>query len=184
MDFNKELQLLKQKEKELIDNAESKGYKFINNQFTKEEFIPVIEIYAYGESTYESYGRFMILKKTIPLTKEQLDRIKSVQQTKENLIDNFIYNSGLLAELDNTGTDTFYEILSWVGELETENIERIVENPEDEYQLQNGQNLYLEFFFESEVGMRGYISVYDLPSDKLEKQDNVDLTLKKYLTWN
>jgi len=182
MDYNKELQLLQQKEQNLIKDAESKGYKLINNQFTKEEYIPVMEIYAYGESTYESYGRFMIFKKTIPLNQEQITKIKYMQQIKENLIDELIYNDGILAEIE--GMDNFYEILSWSGELDPRHIERIVDNLEEEYHsLQKGQNLYLEFFFESE-GMRGYISVYDILSDDLEKQDDIDLTLDKYLTWN
>jgi len=182
MDYNKELQMLKQKEEELINKAKSKGYKLINNQFTKDEFIPVMEIYAYGESTYESYGRFMIFKKTIPLNEEQITKIKYMQHTKEIIIEELIYDDGILTQID--GMDNFYEILSWSGELDARHIERIVNNLEDEYHsLQNGQSLYLEFFFESE-GMRGYISVYDMSPNDLEKQDNIDLTLDKCLTWN
>jgi len=183
MDFNKELQILKQKEQELINKAKAKGYKFINNQFTKDEFIPVIEIYAYGETTYESYGNFMIFKKTIPLTKEQLLEIKGIQQTKENIINDFMYNDGFLTKLD--GLDSFYDISEWHGMLDSENIDGIVEDLEEEYSmLEDGCNLYLEFFFEIEEGLRGYISVYDMPLDKLGQQDNIDLTLHKYLTQN
>lgn len=183
MDYNKELQLIEQKKQEIIESAKVKGYKLINNQLTKEEFIPVIEIYAYGETTYESYGTFMVFKKTIPLTKEQLLEIKSVQQTKKNIIEDFIYDDGILTKID--GLDSFYDMSEWHGLLDPKNIERIVEDLEEEYpMLEDGCNLYLEFFFELEEGLRGYISVYDMPVDKLEKQDNIDLTLNKYLTWN
>ena len=183
MHYNKELQRIKQKEQELINDAKVMGYSRINGQFIKDKIIPVIEIYVYGETTHESYGAFMIFKKTIPLTKEQLTEIKGIQQTKEDIINDFIYDDGILTKLK--GLDNFYDILEWHGQLDPENIERIVDDLEDEYpMLQDGCNLYLEFFFELGEGLRGYISVYDMPSDELAKQDNIDLTLNKYLTSN
>ena len=183
MDYNKELQRIKQKEQEIINDAKAMGYSRINGQFIKDKIIPVIEIYAYGETTYESYGTFMVFKKTIPLTKEQLLEIKSIQQTKEDIVNDFIYDDGVLTKIE--GLDNFYDILEWHGQLDPENIERIVEDLEEEYpMLQDGCNLYLEFFFELGEGLRGYISVYDMPSDELEKQDSIDLTLNKHLTSN
>ena len=181
MNYNEELLKLKDKESKLIKKAEKEGYKLINGTLTKDTYVPVVEVYTRAETEYEAYGGFYVFKKVIPITFEQLDKIKELKQTKENLANNFIYD-GVLSEIEEL--NGLYEILDW-GNFETESIGRIVDDFEEEYCLNDGQNLYLEFFFKSD-NMDGYISVYDMPIEDLDGviQENTELYFNKYLTYN
>ena len=63
-------------------------------------------------------------------------------------------------------------------QLNVEDIDRIVEDLEEEYsQLTDGQNLYMEFFFKSDC-INSYISIFDMFIDDLEKQDNISKFLQ------
>lgn len=181
--YNEQLQKFKEKENILIEKAKKEGYRLCNGKLTKDKFIPVIEIYARGETDYESYGVFYMFRKIIPLTEEQLDMIKSVEQTKQNLVHDIVYGN-ILDKVE--GLDLFYEILDCGGELEEENIDRIVqkEDLEEEYYLKDGQKLYLEFFFDNEHNIDGYISIYDMLLEDVDKQEDINIYFKKYLTYN
>ncbi|HDK7361346.1 TPA: hypothetical protein PTW12_002696 [Clostridium botulinum] len=173
---------MKEKEKNIIKKAEKEGYRLVNDNLTKEIFQPVIEVYARSHTDYEAYGSFYMLKKVIPISKEILKKVKQLELTKENLIDNFAYNDGIAEEIK--GLDYFYEILE-VGDIEPESITSIVEKEqlEEQYGLEDGQNLYLEFFFNTD-NMDGYISIYDMPVKDLNEQKEINIFFNKYLTYN
>ena len=183
MNYIKELTELQDKQCDLIEQAEKEGYTFINGRLTKDEYIPVIEIYARAETEYESSGCYYILKKVIPLTEEQLFEIKSLEITKENIVEEFVY--GQLANIDDKDLRYFYEILEVGRELEVEDIKDFVGKDclDEEYSLEDNQKLYLEFFFGKD-NLDGYISVFDMPISDFNKHDTVNLFLRKYLTVN
>ena len=183
MNYIKELIELQDKQCDLIEQAEKEGYSFINGRLTKDEYIPVIEIYARAETDYESSGCYYILKKVIPLTEERLVEIKSLEITKENIVEEFVY--GQLANIDDKDLRDFYEILEVGRELEVEDIKYFVGKDclDEEYSLEDNQKLYLEFFFGKD-NLDGYISVFDMPIEDFNKHDAVNLFLRKYLTMN
>ena len=123
------------------------------------------------------------LKKVIPLTEEQLFEIKSLEITKENIVEEFVY--GQLANIDDKDLRDFYEILEVGRELEVEDIKYFVGKDylDEEYSLEDNQKLYLEFFFGKD-NLDGYISVFDMSIEDFNKQDTVNLFLRKYLTMN
>lgn len=184
MDYVQELKKLEEKKQEIIKLAEKEGYKYINNELINKTYVPVIEIYARGETQYESSGYYHIFKKIMVLTSNQLKEIKELNLSKENLVE-FLEN-GFIADIKEL--DDLYEILSLCnsGFLEEDEIEYIVEKDylKDRYYLNSGQKLYLEFFFSSEKHVDGYISVYDMPVNDFEKQDNINLSYRKYLRDN
>jgi hypothetical protein len=181
MDYNLELTKLKYEEKKLIQQAVKDGFKLVNGELIKKEYIPVIEVYARANTNYEAYGSFYFLKKIIPITNEQLNEIKKLKQDEDTLANNFVFN-GTLSKIANL--DSLYEILDW-GNFNEKSITNIVEDLEEEYVLVDGQKLYLEFFFGSE-NMEGYISVFDMKSDSFEnlQQENIEQYFHKYLTYN
>jgi len=109
MDYIKELENIESKKQEIINKAKQEGYIFVNNLLIKSnEYIPVIEVYVRGETLYESAGRYFIFKNTIPLTREQVDKIIEYKEfNAENIIE-IMYDS-FVNELKDL--DGFYEIL-------------------------------------------------------------------------
>lgn len=182
MDYNEKLLKLKKIEKQIIEKAQEDGYRLINNQLIKDKYIPVIEVYVRVETEYEKYGSFAVFKKTVPITKEQVEKIKKIKQNEESIVDEFVYDGGILTKIKEF--DRLYELL-FVGRFNKKSICKIVDDLEEEYSLNDGQNLYLEFFFESN-NMNGYISIYDMPVYVVEeiKNNDIDLFFNKYLTDN
>lgn len=189
MDYNQKLNELCLSIQQLKNKAMLEGYQFINGKFVKDELIPAIEIYARGKTSHESYGQFAMIHKIIPITQKQLKEIQELKHNAQNIINNFVYNQGILTRLKNI--NTLYDIfhLTSTHQLNESHITRIVEDVDEEYSCNHPDNkLYLEFFF-SDENIDGYISVYDINPNSIHNDydnnhDDVDVRFEKYLTHN
>lgn len=185
INYIQELNELELKKSEIIEQAKKEGYKYIDGQLIKNDYTPVIEAYVRGETQYESYGSFYLFKKTILIKPEYLEIINDSKFDIESILE--ILYEGFFVELKEL--DKFFEIIdmcSHMGGLYKDDEFNIIEKDElkNRYYLNKDQKLYYEFFFSSGKGVNGYISIYDIPTKDLEKQDTIDITYKKYLKDN
>jgi len=147
------------------------------------------ELVSISQTHYENPRDFRILKKTVPITEELVNKFK-VLETKESVIE--IDESGdlyeMLEALDSDFSTHLGEYILHECEVEEKNIDYIIKENEYDYYTEKG--LIYELGFKdkycsdtSEVGM-AYISIFRMDSKKLKKHDNVNIELEKWITDN
>lgn len=171
-DYNQELEELRSKEKEIIEEAQKNGWILKNKKLYKEDKTYCLEIYFRFELDYESYGHFAFFKKTIPILDKEYEKAIKLINEKEELFD-YIYK--LCEKYPELKTFTKYEF--------DYNSEPMINT----YEVDNHEEEVLEIFFQNQPGYNyidGYINMYEIDNDKLKMQDNIDVNLNKYMRYN
>lgn len=187
MDYNKMYQKKVKELNEIRTKAMDNGYILKGNELVKQEYIYVVEVYHYGETTYESSGNYWLEHHTLELTKDEWKEI-SDYKTKEEIFDKVLLGDIIGEKLE----DTYWcDTLEWGGftskDIKDFNL-NICYKEDYEHTLQNGEDFLLEILYSSknDINTGGFISIYKVSSETFKKikEKDFQVNFKKYFTWN
>ena len=150
--------------------------------------IPVMELFIATQTKYENPREFYIHKKTIPITEIFANKLKGLNSI-ENGLSKWLKEEWYedIQKYDSKFADLVFEDLTREYGIVEKNIEGYVCDKKDYYCTGDGY-IYFEIFFKDDFNdsdlAKAYISVFNLNVEDLEKQDDVDLTLTKWMTNN
>lgn len=181
--YQKELNAYLEKIEEVKRNAINDGYEIEDNiiKDSKKELL-VMESYFYGETQYESYGQFRIIRKFIVLEESIKDELIKIRDSKENKQEfcNFWE--------EHCADDPIaygIEVVDFgYGEIREEDVKWISE----ESDLLHKENALLEIALDCDYGKwNGYMSFFMINSERykrlLERQEQLDVFLKKHIKY-
>lgn len=176
MDYNKKIKELEQQKENLIKDAIGKGYILLDNgNLTKQDMIPVIEIFSQARTDCESYGHFFFIRKLIPLTNDEYFKFLFLKDDEDYV---GMYKLMKVFEDDEKikALSLFFESVEDIGD------EDIEERKEDYY---NRDNFILEYAFDK-YNIHGYVSLFnmDVKQYNLEKENQYDIYFKKIIKHN
>jgi hypothetical protein len=171
----------------LLTKANKNGLELIEGKFEKiqnNEFLPVMEVFFFKNSTYEDYGCFHIYNRTVRISKNDYNSILSY--AKENnykeIECNYLNGNEIIDEIilknDKSGID--YRNGAVGG-----NIRIVYDN---NYHVYNDGDECVDLYFtkkdDDDDFPRGYVSFYMMKRKDFEKTGIVDLHLEKFMKEN
>ena len=181
MDYNKQLQ-------KLISDAKKAGFDLIDGEFkpsSDNPMISVMESFLFYNTTYEDSGHYYIYKDTVPMDESDYKKIidfgKKVGKLskKDNEFGDADYDEifDILCKYDNS--------LIGFGDGSTDGQIDIMYST---YRVYSNNDDCVDFRFSKEDDNcdfpRGYVSIYKMIGSDYEKQEKVDLHLKKFMRDN
>jgi hypothetical protein len=178
-DLQKKLDLVTKLTKDIEDEVIKQGGQIINGKIIKpEKQIYVMEAFWHGESEYEHYGRYRLIRQIRVLSEEVVNEIKTLITDIDHLqfIDNYMeYN--IVKDPLAFGAD----ILDMCGDYTVGNL--ITDR--DAYNwTYNGDFLFEVFIDCSPYNCNGYLSFYSMSQEDFAKFEQYDIDFNKYLMHN
>lgn len=168
--------------KEIIDN-ETEAYKHEGLCGISTDTVPVVEFMFATQSMHENARQFFVFKKTLPISEHVLDCLNMVKTNDE-------FCEFLLDNLDKIGFDK--EAIKWFDDyfmLEEYEVDRVKDIKIKPSWYEDITKHYLEANFkypynEPNCIHTAYMSFFEMTVDDLNKQDDVKVELRKFLTDN
>ena len=134
-----------------------------------EEYINVAELFCITQTRYEENRKFFIFKKTVPVSDEFTNRVSNIK-SKERV--GYFFDESEYFEFD---IDSDFDYLWYDLMLSCDEPSKYIDN----YTINNKDTIF-EVEFKTDDS-EAYISVFKMLATDLYKQNDVDLTLTKYL---
>lgn len=160
-----------------------------------EDFVYVAECFITSQTYHENPRFYKIFKKTVIISDEFIEKFREIKNEKDyETVNELMYDDLVQNELPDKFTGIIIEGMASCGDFDKENVSYIIDNKtfmeyysDDEYYPND--DLVAEIHFkcyykdDDELGT-AFLSVYKLEKEKLEKQDDVDIEMRKWITDN